>query len=233
MTQQFVRGMFTAICALVVADVQASVLRVKCPAAAEFRTQIYVNGILRGDCPVDVVIPAGTVKFEAHVDFGGKKGPVKYPREFQIAEGVAMRLVFGADLVDDEEEPPAPQPSAARASTAKQRYEAEVAEYESSVQACLPKFSIELNSLRQRIRPLYAAAVRECLNGVRLGGTATRADVEANTSFCQPRAFNDGVETWIGEHRDRPQEFIDFRDMKDMGAEIWCRRQFSKPVMPR
>src|SRR4051812_46208413 len=67
-----------------------SMLRIYCE-GTDSRAEVTINGVFRGECPLDVVVPPGNVRLKAakRVDAGHER---MFEDEFRVGEGVAKRV---------------------------------------------------------------------------------------------------------------------------------------------
>lgn len=106
------------------AHAEVSLLRVACEGDAA-RAEIAINGVFKGECPLDVQVDAGTVRLRAFKRIDASRERV-FLDEFRIGEGVVKRVEvtlsaprFNADAQRRENER-----LAAERATARQREEA-------------------------------------------------------------------------------------------------------------
>ncbi len=95
-TLWFVLGLFAATSAPAQVALPSAVLRIACEGDA-LNAEVHVNGVFKGQCPVDVPVAEGTVQVRVSQAAGTPNERV-FSQTLRIAAGTAKRLdvVFGA-----------------------------------------------------------------------------------------------------------------------------------------
>ena len=71
------------------ANAAGSMLRVTCEGNGE-GAEVYINGELKGECPIDLQVPKGTVKLSARKKYD--HGEYRFYQEFLLGDGAAKRV---------------------------------------------------------------------------------------------------------------------------------------------
>ncbi len=211
-----IRSLCVALGALIVmtsAQAQPATIRVACEGAA-LDAAVSVNGDFKGECPLDVQVKAGTIKLRATKTFGGKEEA--YEQQLRLGSGTTKRIEV--QFASQPATPAFAAPVIDHKAIAMQKYEAELAEWQRSVDQCRPRYADYERGLRQEMRDTsrehHAMCVRRFNNDpdfVNDCGSWDRASSEA----------------W-----DRKREAKLAYENRRSETE-WCERQFTKPVKPQ
>lgn len=206
-------------------------MRVACDEGA-MGAEVSVNGKFKGECPVDVQVPAGNIVISATKLVNGRKQV--FEQKLRLGDDVTKRLEvsFGSVAAASETGPVQVDLKA----VARERYEAELAAYTQSIQACLPKYATEMQRLEQALKVAYKTAYMECLNE---NSTQISNSMEANgrsrawvsETYCGPTTWNDDHKNYFVDFKDT-SEYKDYSKHYVTGAQSWCASQFTAPRAP-
>ncbi len=215
-----------------VSSAHGSALRLACEGSAE-GANVTVNKIFRGPCPIDVQVKPGRILVMATKTIDGK--PIVFNHELMLGEGATKRIdiTFGDGPGGAETAPVRAAPVAAVVidpkAVAKERYEAELAEYQQSIASCLPRHQIEKDRLRQRALDEMNAQLSQCKARARSGGKPGDWSWQAFYKMeCGPDKMED--REYEASHLVTPAEkqYLNF-----VGAKQWCQAQFTAPRAPQ
>jgi hypothetical protein len=213
------------LCALALSNTgnaAGSMLRVACDGNA-VGAVVSIDGKFKGECPIDLQMKAGQFTLTAVKTINGKKE--SFTQSIRLGDDVVKRVEV---LFGNASEPVsgAPIPVDMKA-VASQRYEAELAEYNRSIQACLPKYGVELRRITQAIRADYKEKWNECKQRALDGPGASGIDVMCGSS--SPSSTDEMLNSgWISSSVKE-----DFYKFSDHTEKSWCARQFTAPKIPQ
>jgi len=200
----------------------ASTLRVTCDDQAT-GAEISINGKYKGECPIDIQVNEGKHSLKAVKKIDGKDAI--FQEQVRMGDGVTKRIevTFGASASSAA---PAAAIRVDQNAVARQRYEIEMAEYNKSIQSCLPKYVIEKRRLKNAVDQLFKIQYNECLE--------RRAEIIGDDNGMNIRRQQCGESSWDGKYsyiaKDWP-EYDEYRLFADTKEE-WCEDQFTKPKAP-
>ena len=201
---------------------------------------IYINGKLKGECPLDMKVPEGKVKLRAAKAGDEEHEPKVFEQEIYVGDGVAKKVevqfgVGGLTAVGKQRR------QEAELSDKKQRYEAELADYNKNIRACLSKHAEELLRVKQVARRAYKSRLDQCVNNksqrisdiMESSGYSREIVIGqtcGNTSFDKADADGDFF-TWVMDDEEMPHEIKEYRKFSK-NAKTWCDDQFAAPQAP-
>jgi len=203
---------------------EASTLRVTCDDSAA-GAEISINGKYKGECPIDIQVNEGKNSLKAVKKIDGKDTVFK--DEVRVGDGVTKRVevTFGASAGASA---PATAIRVDQNAVAQQRYEIEMAEYNRSIQSCLPKHAVELNKRKQAVKDMWRAKWAECRDS-----QIARGYEEKVLSHC-------GTSTWNGDVNNAFYDIYvsgssegDALNGFEYEQQEWCEKQFTKPNAPQ
>lgn len=201
------------------ANAESSTLRVSCVDQA-IGAEVSINGKFKGECPIDIQVKGGKLHLKA-VKTIADKAEV-FEQDIKIGDGVTKRVdvTFKAEGTATMSSPTI---QVNQNAVAQQRYEAEMVEYNNSIQSCLPKHAVELRKLEQALMDAYKVLWNEC--------KVRRADHE--NDLCGPSSLDltDSYELNYGQIH-KTGEYKAYKSFDD-NANSWCAKQFSKPQVSR
>jgi tetratricopeptide (TPR) repeat protein len=207
----------------------ASTIRVACGDDAA-GAEVSVDGKFKGECPVDIQVKEGQVRITAvKKDVGDS---LKFAQTIKIGADVVKRVEvsFGGQGQGSASAPGAVAPANDFAVLA-ERYQAELSAYKQSIQACLPKYAIELQRLTSEARAGFREKYQQCRRAFapEIPGFMESSGYSAETLYAMQCGSGDMDD---GPVRSEPSEgekaLNTFTFAQD--AQSWCARQFTKPV---
>lgn len=205
-----------------IAHAEASTLRVTCEDEAT-GAEVSVNGKYKGECPIDIQVNEGKHSLKAVKKIDGKNAIFK--EEVRMGDGVTKRIEisFGATKGSA-----APAIQIDQNAVAQQRYQAEMDEYNKSIQSCLPKYASELSRRKQAVREVYKVKWAECkqrnIDNEMTGDWVMR---------CGPYSWDESDSTELSYGSvSKTEEAIALKELTYSNAESWCKKQFTKPRVP-
>lgn len=197
---------------------------------------IYINGKFKGECPLDVKVPEGKVKFRATKAGDEEHEPKVFEQEVYVGDGVGKKVEVqfgegGLTAVGKQRR------QEAELADKKQHYEAELADYNKNIQECLPKHAEELRRVKQMARQAYMSRLDQCVknNSERISAfmesSGHSREIEigqmcGNTSFDKADIY-----TWVMDNEGMPHEIEEYRKFSK-NAKSWCEKQFTAPQAP-
>jgi hypothetical protein len=206
----------------------ASTLRIACDDGAA-GAEVTVNGKFKGECPIDVQVPAGTANVKVTKTVNGK--PTVFEQAVRIGDGVVKRLEVSfdasaspADSVGAASARPAPAMPDAGALD-KQRYELEMTQYRNSIGSCLPRHAVELRRLIQQVQNAWRRVYSAC----RSEALGREYDASQVRTYCGDSTLDD-----IDDPPTRLDPTPEYREYRrfDSDAQSWCEEQFTRPRPP-
>lgn len=197
---------------------QASTLRVTCDDGAA-GAEVSVNGKFKGECPVDIQVAEGKVVLKATKLIDGKKEI--FEQKLRIGDGVVKRveISFGGAPAGTE----AGALQVDMGAVARQRYEAEMAEYNNNIQSCLPKHAIELRRLKQAVSDAVEQGYEKCKQW------------NIDRGMTGDWSVRCGPSSWDGSKVDsRWTDKSVVSEWRRFNSDpmSWCMQQFTKPKAP-
>lgn len=199
--------------------VQASTLRVSCDGQA-VGAEVSIDGKFKGECPIDLQLKAGQFKLKAAKTINGKA--VTFTQSIRLGDDVVKRVeVLLGDVPSSVSGGAIPVDMNA---VADERYQAELLEYDRSIQGCLPKHATELRRVKQDARAGFQERYRECKQRFSDDKSDDQTWDQHNRMMCGTGNMEDGLSQ--SEKSDGERELDRFNKY----AESWCRQQFTKPT---
>jgi hypothetical protein len=211
---------------LVVPGVEASTLRIACDPGAS-GGEVSINGKFKGECPLDVQVAAGILQIKVKKLIGGKTET--FEQSVRLGDDVVKRIDVSFGGSPEAAMPgagSAAMPTVDRAALARQRYELELAQYNASIDACLPKFDTEARRRRAAAQQAHQRVYSACRAEL-----APNADGDENyfRVGCGSRTLD--WEMPSSRLEDTP-EWKAWSAIDGVPARTWCADQFTKPTPP-
>lgn len=214
-----------------ISSANASTLRVICNDRTT-GAEVSINGKYKGECPIDVQVNEGKHNLKAVKKINGKNET--FQEQVRIGDGVTKRIevTFGASAGEAVTAIRIDQKAMAQ-----QRYEAELAEYNRSIEACLPKHAVEERRLKQAVKNKHKELYAECLDErseviSSLVRSGSRSLADARSLNCGDSSLDPENVGFDNDHLDvsKTDEYKEYRG--SWGKDRWCERQFTKPTAP-
>jgi hypothetical protein len=205
-----------------------STLRVTCDDTA-VGAEITVNGQFKGECPVDIQVKGGSLTLNASKIIDGMRKVNE--QTIRIGDDVAKRveISFGTTLGSNLSAPSSETVKIDSKAVALKVYEAEMAEYEKSIQDCLPTHTIEKRRIDQSIKALYREKRNRCIDD---HDSSYRDDENYLVMACGPRTWDGRDDTSVFNLYIVPEpEYSEYLRVSD-SARQWCERKIKKPKTP-
>lgn len=194
---------------------ETSTLRVACDEDAD-GASISVNGKFKGECPIDIKANAGVLKVKAVKEIDGKTKSKTL--DVRIGDGVTKRIEmsFGSSGSSSGSSSASAQPDPR--AVAQLRYEAEVAEYNRSIDECRPRFDDALRNARLEAKEAFEEHKAAC--------------IEAKGEWDPICGVWDSHSQVLLDRRKKAEKKYEYMNSGDDPAGKWCAGQFTAPQRP-
>lgn len=204
-----------SVCGLTQAADPPASIRFVCEGAA-VGAAVTVNNKFKGECPIDVDVAPGSIAIRANKKISGKEEV--YEEVVRLGSGARKRieLRFGSQA---NTAAAIAQPAIDYRAIAMQRYEAEMREYQRSVDGCRPLYEDHVRKIRQEYRDAVKSRRELCL------------------SRGEPAEYGENCGLWDTETRESNDRLVEARNRVERldreSATEWCQDKFTRPVMPK